>query len=110
MTAFALHLLLDKYTVIFPDQVRESSFDWMKLLPKSDDFFNAPIFFQRKVLQCIGRLVRTCSVSLLFLGMDIVDYGSPHSRPLAILFGASELCEQSCQLHPVCSRHHASNE
>ena len=44
------------------------------------------------------------------LGMDIVDYGSPHSRPLAILFGASELCEQSCQLHPVCSRHHASNE
>ena len=67
MTAFALHLLLDKYTVIFPDQVRESSFDWMKLLPKSDDFFNAPIFFQRKVLLCIGRLVRTCSVSLLFL-------------------------------------------
>ena len=63
LAAFALHLLLDKYTVIFPEQVRESSFDWMKVLPKSDDLLNAPIFFQRKVLQCLGRLVRTCTVS-----------------------------------------------
>ena len=64
MIYFALHLLLERYTLNFPAQVSESSFDWMKLIPQSHEFLKAPSFVQQTMLRCLGSIVRACSVSL----------------------------------------------
>jgi len=64
MVSCTLNILLEQYAEIFPEEVGESSFDWMKLLPEWHDFSRAPCFVQRNLLRCLGRIISLCSVSL----------------------------------------------
>lgn len=59
----ALHLVLQDYATVLPNQIRMSSFDWMKLTPEPTMFLNITPVVQRKTLSCLCTILRICTVS-----------------------------------------------
>lgn len=67
LVCHGLHVVLQNYSEILPQQIRRSSFDWMKLLPAPAELLKASPLVQRRVVSCLFSILQVCAVSLEFV-------------------------------------------
>lgn len=58
-----LYRVLESFSLVLPTVIRETSFDWMKLLPSAEKFFQAVPLVQRRVLKTLQLIIKTCKVN-----------------------------------------------
>jgi hypothetical protein len=58
----ALYLVVESFCLVLPSLVRDASFDWMKLLPNSEQFSRATPIIQRRVLKSLKLIIDVCKI------------------------------------------------
>ncbi len=59
-----LHLILEGYARILPEQIRVSTFDWVKLLPESTILLSSTLLVQRRIVSCMHTIFMNCDVRM----------------------------------------------
>lgn len=64
LVCHALHLLLEDYSMILPNLIVKSSFDWMKLIPEPKRLLSASFLVQRRIISCLHSILKCCAIRM----------------------------------------------